>query len=44
VEGVVDHGVHTIIMQPDIFFGLVESKEGIKLALNWKTLLSEEGN
>jgi len=29
-------------MQPDIFIGLVESKEGIKLAMNWKALLSDK--
>jgi len=29
-------------MQPDIFLGLVESKEGIKLAMNWKALLSNK--
>jgi len=37
VKGGVNHGLHTIIMQPDIFFSLIESKEGIKLAINWKS-------
>jgi len=27
-------------MQPDIFLGLVETKEGIKFSINWKALLS----
>jgi len=27
-------------MQPDIFLGLVQTKEGIKLTMNWKALLS----
>jgi len=29
-------------MQPDIFLGLVERKDGIKLTMNWKALLSEK--
>jgi len=31
-------------MQPDIFFGLVETKEGIKLAINWNTVVSQNAN
>jgi len=31
-------------MQPDIFLGLSETKEGIKLAMNWKALLSKKGD